>query len=302
MTILNGHYQLRILEKPGEMVAVGSLQEIIWPSEWRDSVPVHLLVAMVHGGGLLIGAYDIDSTIDLLAGFVFGFPAMYQTQEGPRYKHHSHMMGVHPDHRDQGLGFALKRAQWQMVRRQGIDRITWTFDPLLSRNANINIAKLGAVCNTYLESYYGEMRDGLNIGLPSDRFQVDWWVNTQRVNHRLSKRARGRLDLAHFLAAGTKLLNPTQVDGQGLAVPATDAGIALAKIDPENDPVVLVEIPADFQALRQQAPELAYDWRLHSRSLLTGLFASGYLVTDFVFLPGNYARSFYVLTHGESTL
>ena len=120
------------------------------------------------------------------------------------------MLGVHPAYRDHGIGFTLKRAQWQMVRHQGLDRITWTFDPLLSRNAYLNIARLGAVCNTYLRAVYGELRDGINAGLPSDRLQVDWWVNSQRVNRRLSRRARPPLDLAHYLAAGAQVINPTR--------------------------------------------------------------------------------------------
>ena len=95
-------------------------------------------------------------------------------------------------YRDSGIGFALKRAQWQMVRHQDLDHITWTYDPLLSRNAYLNIARLGAVCSTYRRSEYGEMRDGLNVGLPSDRFQVDWWLNSHRVQRR-SANARASL-------------------------------------------------------------------------------------------------------------
>jgi predicted GNAT superfamily acetyltransferase len=302
MYLYHGRYQLRILEKPDEIGAIEELQAIIWPGDAREIVPTHLLLGAVHSGGLVIGAYDMQGDEPVLAGFVFGFLGLYETPDGPRLKHHSHMLGVHPDYRDQGLGFALKRAQWQMVRHQGLDRITWTYDPLLSRNAHLNIARLGAVCNTYFVEFYGEMRDGLNVGLPSDRFQVDWWVNSKRVNRRLSKRARRRLDLAHFLAAETELINPSQINAAGLPTPARDTEAALVRANPQDNPVLLIEIPADFQAMRAADLELARAWRLHSRALLTGLFAGGYLVTDFVYLPGTYARSFYVLSHGESTL
>ena len=124
---------------------------------------------------MLLGVFVNDELI----GFVFGFPGIEPTPDGPRPKHCSHILGVLPDHRDGGVGFALKRAQWQMVRHQGLDHVTWTYDPLLSRNAHLNIARLGAVCSTYRRSEYGDMRDGLNAGLPSDRFQVDWWVTYQ---------------------------------------------------------------------------------------------------------------------------
>jgi predicted GNAT superfamily acetyltransferase len=248
---------------------------------------------------------DINDEKTRLVGFVYGFPGLYFTPDGPRPKHCSHELGVHPAYRNQGLGFALKRAQWQMVRRQGLDLITWTYDPLLSRNAHLNIARLGAVCNTYLREVYGEMRDELNAGLPSDRFQVDWWVNSRRVDRRLSKRARPPLDLAHCLSAGAWIVNPSQVAGGWPRppdqLPAHLEVLSGRKQEGESN-LLLVEIPADFQALKAADTGLALAWRLHTRLLFEGLFNQGYLVTDFVHLPGTQPRSFYVLTHGESTL
>jgi predicted GNAT superfamily acetyltransferase len=259
----------------------------------------------VHNGGLVIGAYSPnkpENNHDQLGGFVFGFPGLYTTPDGPRAKHCSHMLAVHPDFREQGLGFALKRAQWQMVRHQGIDRITWTFDPLLSRNAHLNIARLGAVCNTYLREVYGEMRDGLNVGVSSDRFEVDWWVNSQRVGRRLSSKARLRLDLAHFFAAGAEIINPTQIDGQGLPIPSPSIDFPVNNNQSEFEAmIVMVEIPADFQAMKAANIDLAREWRLHTRHIFEHLFEDGYLVTDFVHLPGTNPRSYYVLSHGDGT-
>jgi len=297
--------KIRILDTIDDLYMVEELQRIVWPGSETDVVPAHLLITAVHNGGLVLGAYhheDHGSVSEKLAGFVFGFPGLYSTPDGPRPKHCSHMLGVHPDFRGRGLGFALKRAQWQMVRHQGIDRITWTYDPLLSRNAHLNISRLGAVCNTYLRELYGEMRDGLNIGLPSDRFEVDWWVNTQRVERRLSRNVRINLDFAHFIAAGAEVINPTQIDGQGWPIP-TEAISFLSKDTTHNQEslILLVEIPADFLALKEANFELAKDWRIKSRDIFEGLFRTGYLVTDFVHLPGKYPRSYYVFSHGEGT-
>jgi predicted GNAT superfamily acetyltransferase len=298
-------WKLKILDQPGEMEAVEVLQRTVWPASETEVVPVHILVAGVHNGGLLVGAFR-DTPAEPLIGFVFGFPGLYQTPDGPRAKHYSHMLAVHPDFRDRGLGFALKRAQWQMVRHQGLDRITWTFDPLMSRNAHLNIGKLGAVCNTYRLEFYGEMRDGLNAGLPSDRFDVDWWVNTKRVERRLSRKARLRLDLAHYLAGGTEILNPTRREGAGWPQPSGSVELqpeqGKQEMQATNNPLLLVEIPSDFQAMKTAEPALALEWRLHSRWLFESLFKRGYLVTDFVHLAGSQPRSFYVLSHGESTL
>jgi predicted GNAT superfamily acetyltransferase len=136
---------LRILQTPDEMAAVENLARAVWPGDDLDVVPAHLLLAAAHNGGLVAGAFVGDR----LAGFVFGFPGLEAAPVGLQVKHYSHELGVHPDYRDQGLGFDLKRFQWQSVRKQGIRLVTWTYDPLLSRNARLNIAKLGAVCNTY---------------------------------------------------------------------------------------------------------------------------------------------------------
>ena len=300
-------WTLRLIEKPGDLEAVEALQRLVWSGDETEVVPVHMLIAAIKGGGLVVGAYTLQEdqgTKPHLVGFVFGFPGVYPTPDGPRIMHCSHMLAVHPDYRDRGLGYGLKRAQWQMVRRQGIDRITWTYDPLQSRNGNFNIAKLGAVCNLYHREYYGVMRDGLNVGLPSDRFEVDWWVNTRRVNRRLSKHPRRRLDLAHYIAGGVEIVNPTQVSDNGTLLPSSASSniISSPESNGQGEALLLVEIPSDFNTLRHSTPSVALDWRFHTRKLFEELFERGYLVTDFVFLPGSLPRSFYVLTYGKSTL
>jgi predicted GNAT superfamily acetyltransferase len=304
---------LHILETPDEIALVEDLQRVVWPGSELDIVPAHLLLTAAHNGGLVIGAYvqEMEETkagsttlaAPALVGAVFGFPGFYNTADGQRLKHCSHILAVHPNYRNHGIGFSLKRAQWQIVRQQGVDLITWTYDPLLSRNAHLNISRLGAVCNTYLQEYYGVMRDGLNAGLPSDRFQVDWWVNSHRVNRRLSRRVRRPLDLAHYFAAGTEIINPTVIDGDGLPMPSSEAlEAADAQYLGAATPLLLAEIPADFPTLKAARPALALEWRLHSRALFEKLFTRGYLVTDFVYLSGLHPRSFYVLIHGDSVL
>jgi len=303
------NWVLHILESVEELNEIEAVQRQVWPGSETDVVPVHMLLAAVHNGGVVIGAFipeedevstSSDPHLGKMIGFVFGFPGIYMTPDGPRPKHASHMMGVLPAYRNQGIGYALKRAQWQMVRHQGLDRITWTYDPLLSRNAYLNITRLGAVCNTYLRDAYGSMRDSLNVGLPSDRFQVDWWINTSRVERRLSRKPRLALDLAHFLPAGARIVNPTVPMADGWMQPGENSPDGEADINQEN--LLLLEIPPDFPALKEANPEIAMLWRSHTRSWFENLFAQGYLITDFIHLPGQSARSFYVLSHGESTL
>lgn len=283
---------IRLLETPDDMRLVEEIQRIVWPGSETDVVPSHMLITVVHNGGLVLGAFEEEKLI----GFVYGFPGLEKTPDGPRAKHCSHQMGIHPDYRNSGIGFELKRAQWQMVRHQGLDHITWTYDPLLSRNAHLNIAKLGAVCSTYRESEYGELRDGLNAGLPSDRFQVDWWLNSRRVEKRLSKRPRPTLNLTHIAQSGLRPLYAPQRSNLGLMRP------------PEHVPafenrLALVEIPTNFMEIKSQDFALARDWRFFSRELFEAAFSHDFIVTDFVFdLNNGDPRGLYVLTHGESTL
>jgi predicted GNAT superfamily acetyltransferase len=282
---------IRILDTPEEMEQVEELQRLVWPGSETDVIPLNLLVTMAHNGGLVLGAYEGEQMVGLL----FGFAGLYHTADGPRPKHCSHQMGVRPAARDKGIGFALKRAQWQMVRQQGLDRITWTYDPLLSRNGHLNIGRLGAVCNTYLREVYGEMRDGLNIGLASDRLQVDWWVNTRRVAGCLEDQPRPALKLADFEAADAQKLYTVDYRADLLRPGGTLAV-------PEGN-LLLAEIPADFLALKATDFELARTWRLFMREVFETCFAAGYLVTDFVYEHNaERPRSFYVLTHGEATL
>jgi predicted GNAT superfamily acetyltransferase len=285
-------WTIRLLETLEEMTAVEALQREVWPGSETDVVPAHLLITVVHNGGVVLGAFVGDQ----LVGFVFGFPGLEFTPDGPRPKHCSHMAGVLPEHRDSGIGFALKRAQWQMVRHQSLDHVTWTYDPLLSRNAYLNIARLGAVCSTYRRSEYGEMRDEVNAGLPSDRFQVDWWINTRRVERRLSKHARPALKLGHLARVGVRPFYTLETGPGNLVRPPEHVPALEAQL-------IAAEVPSDFLALKAADFPLARDWRFFSREFFETAFAKGYIVTDFIFDPGeNTPRSFYILVDGESTL
>ncbi len=281
-------YTIRLLDTIAEMHEIEKLTDEIWHGGDADIVPAHMLITFAHNGGLVFGAYENAKMI----GFAFGFPGL----TAKKTKHTSHQMGVHPAHRGKNVGFALKKAQWQMARRQGLDLMTWTYDPLLSRNAHLNIARLGAVCKTYKRNEYGEMEDGLNAGVASDRFQVDWWLNTERVNRRLGERHQP-LGLDNYRKA----------DAQALYLPETNATLGLltppSRYAAPNKALLLVQIPPDYQSLRKKDLALAKDWRFFTRTVFEDLFARGYIVTDFIY-DRNAAtpRSFYLLSDGERTL
>jgi len=273
----------RTIDTPEELAEVEALQRIVWPGDDLEIVPAHVLLTAAHNGGLVAGAWAGER----LAGFVFGFLGFHESETARCLKHCSHMLGVHPDFRSAGVGYALKTYQREHVLRQGIDLITWTYDPLLARNAQLNIAKLGAMCNTYLANLYGEMRDNLNAGLPSDRFRVDWWIATQRVADRLGCAPGDRPRVADLAAGGAVRLNAPGPDGTPQPPDSSSAVV-------EAGATVLVEIPADFLALKAVDPALALRWRLGTRAAFQRLFRQGYGVTDFVHAPD---RGTYVLSH-----
>ena len=286
---------IRSLSGVQEMKQAEALQRAVWPGSETDIVPAHLLLTVASNGGLVLGAMKADE----LVGYVMGF--LGTDQESPdrvamaRLKHCSHQVGVHPEHRGQGLAVALKSAQREALIRQGIRLATWTFDPLMSVNAYLNVHRLGAVCRTYKREVYGEMRDGLNQGLPSDRFEVDWWLTSNRVESRLEG-SRPPLDLANYLSAGAQKLNSAGLADDDLPHPGD-------LIETPSGNLVMVEIPPDFLDVKQRDIGLASEWRMITRSIFEGAFEAGYVATDFVYLKGEkYPRSYYVLSLGDSTL
>lgn len=264
--------ETRLIQTHEEYRAVEQLQREVWGLEEIEVVPDHLLLTAQKNGGLVLGAFDLSSEAKggQLVGFVFGLVGL--SPDG-RIKHCSHMTGVAPDYQNQNLGYHLKLAQREHVLMQGLDLITWTFDPLESRNAYLNFRKLGTTCQTYLRDLYGSMRDALNIALPSDRFQVDWNIASTHVTDRLSDK-RSLLSLSSLGAEGVPLLNH--------ALPGDPPRPAEAPL-PIQGTRLLIQIPAYFQAMKRVDMGLAQAWRLQTRALFEVAFAEGYVATDLLF-------------------
>ena len=275
------------------------LQRQVWHLDDLDVTPAHVLLTFARNGGVVLGAFAMVDGREQMIGCVFGFIGTRAGQYGPeapaqvRLKHCSHQLGVLPDWQSRGVGHALKAAQREAVRAQALRLITWTYDPLESKNANVNISKLGAVCNTYIVNLYGELRDDLNRGLPTDRFQVDWWIASKRVETRLSGR-RPPLTRDLYQQAGTVLMNEASIDAHGLPAPPDS-------IRPVEGDRALVEFPALFQDVKRLDLGLARAWREHTRQIFTAAFESGYSITDMVYERGVAPRAFYVLTRTESS-
>src|SRR2546421_4498876 len=168
---------IRGLDRFEELRAVEALQKEVWGCNDLDVVPLTMLVATREVGGVLIGAYDRSE----LVGFVYGFPGY----EDGRATHHSHMLAVKPAYRNHDLGYKLKLAQREAVLAQGIERITWTFDPLQSLNAYFNFAKLGVVAATYKIRFYREATSSFLHQPRTAPLLGRWMLDSERLCKRL---------------------------------------------------------------------------------------------------------------------
>jgi predicted GNAT superfamily acetyltransferase len=273
--------EIRSLTTQSEYQAFMALERQVW--QGINPVPDDVLLTVQKNGGLVLGAFaQAPGGEEEMVGLLFGFLGM--TSDG-KVKHCSHIVGVHPEYRDHRVGSQLKRVQRERVLAQGIDLITWTYDPLQSRNAYMNLHKLGAVCNTYLPNLYGVMYDGINVGVASDRFQVDWHIASRHVDDCLAGKAAKR-SLDDLVQSGAALVNPFAAD---------DDVLPLAETSPIEGSRVLVRVPADLPALKGRSLQAAQAWRQHTAGLFQPAFARGYVAVDLV-TEG--AWSYYVLDKG----
>ncbi len=255
--------------------AIEVLQEEIWGTSAMDVVPDHLLLTIAKNGGIVLLAQRAARPV----GFAFGF--LGKTAEG-ELKHCSHQAGVIPAEQNTGVGYALKLAQREAALAQELSLMTWTFDPLQSRNAHFNMRKLGATSRIYLPELYGTMRDALNADIPSDRLEAHWRLNAPDTLRRLT----GTLSAPEVSAA---VLNPCRTDALGFPVPPDTPQKLSARRH-------FIEIPADIAAIKAKNHPLALAWRMHTRELFRHCFSAGYHICDFIYQPAD-NRAFYVLTN-----
>ena len=255
---------IRDLHTLPEFRAVVELERRIWGyTDSADLVTVPVFIITVKRGGILIGAFSRDEMI----GFAFSIVGV----KNGRAMQWSHMMGVAPDHRRTGLGRRLKLAQRDRALAAGFDLMEWTFDPLQALNAHLNFSRLGVVCEEYVENLYGDSTSALHRGTPTDRFVVQWQLATPHVERRIT--ASSGLALRAQDAIDAPVVNETSVAGEW----RRPDRIRL----PVSDRRVWVEIPMGFTEMQQDAPDLALEWRLHSREIFQTLFARGYRAVDF---------------------
>jgi predicted GNAT superfamily acetyltransferase len=241
------------------------IQRAVWGYSDLMVFPYTVLISIQHNGGVLLGAYVNGE----LVGFVVGYLGM----AGAKLYHFSQRMGVLPEYQGLGLGYRLKIAQREQMLRKGIDIIVWTFDPLEGKNATLNIEKLGGIVRSYARDIYGFVQNPLQTGLTTDRFLLEWNLLSDRVR----ERARGRYQrprVEDWLSGqNIPLVNYAAWEGDFPRPLAAD-------LEVEHDHV-LVQVPPDFQYIKNYDLKIARAWREMTRIIFENYFRRGYVVSGF---------------------
>ncbi len=240
-------YIIKDLHKAFEMDGLEEVQQSAWGYDDRDLTPGGLFTVHAHMGGIVCAAFVVDSPIPV--GFAYSFPALYKN----KMVQHSHMLALRPEHRASGLAVRLKQHQRTRAIALGYDLMTWTFDPALTKNARLNLGKLGARAVSYHEDWYA-IKGGIYAGLPADRFFAEWDLS-QTFTERPKTAPSGKIALeANGSRAGTPNLDLIGT--------------------------VLIESPRDIDALKATDLESAKTWRTAHRVVFPHYFERGYQVID----------------------
>lgn len=301
------------------------LQRLTWGEGFAEAVPASIFAFLRRISGVIVGAWTSEPRT--LVGFGISFPGIWNGT----WVQWSDMVAVRSDHRDAGIGHRLKRAQREEALAKGFGRMLWTFDPLESRNAWLNFAKLGATSSRYEVDFYGAVECALLRDLPTDRLVVEWDLTRAlpgdplrdgRVpaspsrdplrDGRVPPADPLRDDRAPASPSGDPL-QPDRVpsapagDPPGAGPPvvlerAAESGVEPALAGPRR-PILgldadelLLEIPGDLQALKAHDITRALAWRHATREAFTHYLGRGYHVAGFERIPGEAPRSFYRLS------
>lgn len=252
---------IRPFESHADRAQCVALQELTWGKDFTEKVPAAMLLVAQKTGGVCAGAFDDAGR---MLGFVFGVTGV----QGGTLMHWSDMLAVHPDARGQHLGERLKEHQRAHCRELGIRTIYWTFDPLVARNAHLNLSRMGARVHEFVAAMYG---DGTNSPLqgdmPTDRFVVAWAVDPAESAPPLTALPRDTVLVVGDDARMPAADGTTTAEPQGAAWPEAVA--------------VGIRVPRDISALAAQDIAAARRWRFATRAAFTHYLARGSRVAGF---------------------
>src|SRR6476646_963666 len=270
-----GNVVIRDLRSFEDLEQAEALEREVWGLADRDVMPLSLMIATKEAGSVWVGAFDGAK----LAGFAFGFLGL----EAGHITLHSHMLAVRESYRDLDLGYKLKLAQRDRALAMRVSEITWTFDPLQSRNAHLNFGKLGVVSDIYKIDFYGPETSSVLHQNGTDRLWVRWPLASRRVRDRLQEK-----DWRPEVLDALSHLQPlVQFNGDGKPL-RHDLAAALSRQR------IAIQIPSDILMVEHKDPGRAREWREATRWAFTEALRAGFFVAEFARTvagkqgPGNY--------------
>jgi predicted GNAT superfamily acetyltransferase len=264
MTSRSGAQQIGIrdLKSIEDLSQLKAVEKEVWGMTDEDALPLTLAIACQAAGNIFVGAFDKDR----LVGFAFGFLG----REHGQTTIHSHMLAVLDAYRHLDLGSRLKQAQRERTMAMGVHEMTWTYDPLQSRNAHFNFSKLGVVSDTYKMDFYGPETSSLLHRNGTDRLWVRWVLDSRRVRDRLAGK-NARVETLDAM----KLLAPlVRFDPSGKPARA-DVAESLGRQR------VSIEIPGDILEIERADMGLAREWREATRWAFCEAMKAGFFVAEF---------------------
>lgn len=283
---------IRDLRSIDELIQLKAVEKAVWAMDDEDAIALTLAIALKAAGSIFVGAFEQAKAADQkpgnqkpgsgaaekdrpekdkqekekLVGFAFGFLG----REHGQTTIHSHMLAVLDAYRHLDLGSRLKQAQRERALAMGIHEMTWTFDPLQSRNAHFNFAKLGVLAEAYKVDFYGPETSSVLHRNGTDRLWVRWMLDSRRVRDRIA----GKNERTETMDALRLLAPLVRFDGKGKPVRA-ELAEALAR---ER---VGIEIPGDIMAVEQADMGLAREWREATRWAFRESLKAGFLVAEY---------------------
>jgi predicted GNAT superfamily acetyltransferase len=272
---------IRDLESFDDLCQVKAVEKEVWGMADDDSLPMTLAIACKAAGSIFVGAFEGDQ----LVGFAFG---IFGREHG-QTTIHSHMLAVLERYRQHDLGLKLKHAQRERALGLGIREMTWTYDPLQSRNAHFNFAKLGIVSDTYKVDFYGPETSSVLHRNGTDRLWVRWLLDSRRIGDRIA----GKDTRAETLDALRHLAPLVSFNGDGRP----------ARADPAESlgrQRVSIEIPGEILDVERSDMGLAREWRAATRWAFTEAIGAGFYVAEFCrSIRGQQGPGAYLLERGS---
>jgi predicted GNAT superfamily acetyltransferase len=287
---------IRDLKGLADLSQLRAVEKAVWGMADDDSLPLTLAIALQTAGNIFVGAFEESAAKtpgkDKLVGFAFGFLA----REHGQTTIHSHMLAVLDAYRHLDLGARLKLAQRERAMAMGIHEMTWTYDPLQSRNAHFNFSKLGVVSDTYKVDFYGPETSSILHRNGTDRLWVRWMLNSRRVRQRLPGAAVG---------------SPALKDARAEALDALKLLAPLVRFTPRGQPAraslaealsrqrLSIEIPGDILEVERTDMGLAREWREATRWAFREALKAGFFVAEFCrSIRGQQGPGAYLLQRG----